>query len=1697
MSFGEYSIDGSREWTENFPGSEQLEKQYKEFVWSTFNKAPSELNEEQTAYIQTNFTEAQAKYNPGTIQVKKLTSRTSLDMISNSLYQLNVLAMSSIELFSLLATLAIVANDHVAFQSDVLHGLTTVCRHDEHSLMLVYAVFFTFRSLAFSGMLHVQGDPMRVLLTMLKPDSKGIMSPADRAKHFIPEGGVWFWKHARVIEGHAKNPTRFMVAWDTDATRGAKCYGLYPSRLDFLINLMKCGKDKRWAYEYIQPNTPCQGYSDVEFYGPADPRYPNGWHRKMDMILAHLDQKVVQAKGYHAIFEILYSSRPEGATIKHSFHIIITNMIFPNHHDGTMKKFFEVNEEMGDEWYDTHNDKRKPIMDDSVYSEKRCLRMAFQSKKGKLMPLRPLSQNHGQMEFDDNEDPVHLLKFIVSHADLRYGIVDSIPPEQHRKKTPLIKRDASNPRQNEWTSDKFTKKDLEDLLRQHGDSVSKVTRIDTNYDIKDHYWIQCDQRKQPRPCLITAGLVHDSNNCRLRVTITDEGSYMVEYYCFGTECHKIGYQPLGYVQDRSAPKQDDEPMKESAGTPFFIAKIPIDHLIRQLNQCVNGIHEKNSNTVRDVLVRIALVYDTDNAAIQTACLAAFRLNCTYSEEIMRIVWDAQMAKCQTYTCDPLEELQSMYEKDVLCGLTGCRPNRINIPGLEVDEKYCLSDISPIPVTHRVTVLKAQCGMGKTKAMHKFLADIPTMDICIFAAPRTMLAVEAQKLLIKATGKPFILTSSIDGPIDPLVYPYTVTQLETLGKYRLGSCMHLEIAFIMDEANSNFRQLESGFGDSAMLHYNLQYLLKEADYVLAMDGYFDQLRLNVLNRYTESKPHVIHDIFKRKLEQGHQVAFTADEQKTIDFGASLMASGTPVQFCCYNKYFAERLVRTYKLKFGDTKKIGLYTSDNRWNPADDIDTVFSTLDALVHTATIDVGLNFQRIHFGYCIAFVDVRIPLSCEIIAQMMARCRAISMHLVCILKSMYASRTCDLQAILDELDAKTVLTANMSYLGAEVVRHERHDTIDSCCPILLNMVTNESILRNSINNFKLALATLFVVEGATLSNWVFGDMPSLAAEFKEAKKSINQVPDQVLLNAYGSTDTNADVFENMNEKDRALYASHKIIKAFKFQNLLRADGPDLEASVHRLETRVAMTATAAEACLNSGQFNVNGVTMVELQTGVRGGNRKLNIAKMVMCFFEFFTGERDPFLFTGQYQSVMQRRLGFTSDAEGASVEQTSQLFNMMQAFIAIDPIAHTPFRPVRQVPRIAFNQAITIINQVLHPTLTIKLNRDGTKKGSTNTDIDFRYIVEKSRIFSEQDGDTKRPMLIQWNPSPPQLQEEDILKVKIVDGKQLLTVNESFLPFRDMSDEFRQRGYTTVLPDHLNPQPTQAIDTSTYPEYDEHENLYTCLDSDDVQIARAKNKLCELGSKVSFIVAECPRCKWPERFQSNGHSIQLSPSNECLLVDPEGITICLLDVVPNAQLQYSDNDELMRFTVGDIMQSITGHLKNMHMLHGSDCLKCDEMDAADKTRASMVERDTHWKKLGVHKSNAIPYKKKLGFRTSRAVPYEKKKIEQKPKQLHVQPMPWWHARKFPSTGNQPIEHKREVHDKVCKDSKIKKRGMKKRPVKRPIEPYYKLRDGKKIRMTTDEKQVYRQKAADQLENRDVTSTHCLLFQQPVLCRW
>jgi len=214
-------------------------------------------------------------------------------------------------------------------------------------------------------MLQMQGDPIQFILSLLKPNTQDVMSHDERRKKHVPAGGIWFWFKPRMIEGYNKNPTRFTVAWDTNGT-GSKCYGLYPSELNFLEHMLQCDKDKRWAYEVLMLDKECKAYGDVDFEGPADPLYDNGWHSNMDMILAHLRQKSLAMFNIDPIFKILFSSRPDGDTIKHSFHIIIMNLIFGSNQDANLKELFSVIEAMGPKWFWNKKGVMKTLIDQSV-----------------------------------------------------------------------------------------------------------------------------------------------------------------------------------------------------------------------------------------------------------------------------------------------------------------------------------------------------------------------------------------------------------------------------------------------------------------------------------------------------------------------------------------------------------------------------------------------------------------------------------------------------------------------------------------------------------------------------------------------------------------------------------------------------------------------------------------------------------------------------------------------------------------------------------------------------------------------------------------------------------------------------------------------------------------------------------------------------------------------------------------------------------------------------------------------------------------------------------------------------------------------------------------------------------------------------------------------------------------------------------
>ena len=378
------------------------------------------------------------------------------------------------------------------------------------------------------------------------------LSDDECAQFHLPSGGQWYWKQDYMIEEH-KNSPGFTVAWDK-GVNGRRIYGLYPDPYDFYRNLLNNSKTLRWAYELIPESTACKGYMDIEWIGPADPS-----HTKLSMITCSLRNKVKELYNINPeIFVACGTRRSKADLLKHSYHIVIDNLVFSCNHDGNMKQFFKLGEE--DDWYyQDKNGNRKYVIDLGVYTKNRLFRLPLcckhRNEDPTSTPLVRISQDAYEDDFtlslseniDDN------LPFVISNPDMdgdKYlvPIMNPIPPvgpgvspnkpKAGRKTRPLIKS-VKKPLT-------FPMELLRELLDKSGDNVSIPTTVGYHEDPPE-WQVQCDQAKKARKCLVSPEKTHDSNNCLLFITKWN-GIFRIKYHCTASECASCVKPILGYVK---------------------------------------------------------------------------------------------------------------------------------------------------------------------------------------------------------------------------------------------------------------------------------------------------------------------------------------------------------------------------------------------------------------------------------------------------------------------------------------------------------------------------------------------------------------------------------------------------------------------------------------------------------------------------------------------------------------------------------------------------------------------------------------------------------------------------------------------------------------------------------------------------------------------------------------------------------------------------------------------------------------------------------------------------------------------------------------------------------------------------------------------------------------------------------------------
>lgn len=360
----------------------------------------------------------------------------------------------------------------------------------------------------------------------------------DQTRYQLPPGGKWFYTQQPMLEAYyaalaSTDPNALAVAWDKPGS-GTKIYGLYHSmsRELFMLNLLDTPTQSRHCYELLAEDVPCKGYADVEWEGPDDPA-----HTELTRLVKAIRQKVQEQLAIDPHIYVCCGTRPtkdDPAVFKHSYHIVLDNVVFERNNDGQMKQFFTTIQ--GFTWMDGVEE--KPMVDPRVYTKNRVFRLPHCTKIGGTVPFLRISgdprrDNEGFGTTDFARDAKAVLPFFITahdHATRSNCKFVRTPPTILEKAAAGgagqgggRKRDrtATDGHHQQQTNGKLLPVPmpiLQHILALSGDTVSKLSSI--QYLPQEDQWqVQGDQRAQGRTCLAhSAGTVlHDSNNAILFV----------------------------------------------------------------------------------------------------------------------------------------------------------------------------------------------------------------------------------------------------------------------------------------------------------------------------------------------------------------------------------------------------------------------------------------------------------------------------------------------------------------------------------------------------------------------------------------------------------------------------------------------------------------------------------------------------------------------------------------------------------------------------------------------------------------------------------------------------------------------------------------------------------------------------------------------------------------------------------------------------------------------------------------------------------------------------------------------------------------------------------------------------------------------------------------------------------------------------
>ena len=182
------------------------------------------------------------------------------------------------------------------------------------------------------------------------------------------------------------------LAWQSSAN--GYLYAVYDSQRDFYENLLKLPAGKRYMYELIRVGSVCRNYADIEWIGDRDDS-----HTKIRALIQKMRDFTEREFKIKPALYVCCSSREKDGCYKNSYHVVFRDLHYENNHGGSMKQFWtDLCLELDSEEWKCPTDK-KHIIDLSVYTKYRNMRLPLASKRGGA-PFKRISGD----PFDESDD---------------------------------------------------------------------------------------------------------------------------------------------------------------------------------------------------------------------------------------------------------------------------------------------------------------------------------------------------------------------------------------------------------------------------------------------------------------------------------------------------------------------------------------------------------------------------------------------------------------------------------------------------------------------------------------------------------------------------------------------------------------------------------------------------------------------------------------------------------------------------------------------------------------------------------------------------------------------------------------------------------------------------------------------------------------------------------------------------------------------------------------------------------------------------------------------------------------------------------------------------------------------------------------------------------------------------------------------